>query len=171
MFETRGVCMLIQTFLTAGAIWVSLQMQGNPVIGWQNIPCCLEGGEGRFVYETQGKDLEEETSINPAKVCVFVRRHTVCFTRLQGPIWWADRVSSSPWPRSKWEAKGPVGLATTVDWRVQHSRPFAMRVSMWTTSDSLSSPITALEKSRRRRRRRYREQQKDWKEKGKMRKR
>lgn len=30
---------------------------------------------------------------------------------------------------------------------VQHSRPFAMRVSMWTTSDSLSSPITALERA------------------------
>lgn len=29
---------------------------------------------------------------------------------------------------------------------VQHSRPFAMRVSMWTTSDSLSSPNTALER-------------------------
>lgn len=29
-----------------------------------------------------------------------------------------------------------------------HSRPFAMSVSMWTTSDSLSSPTAALERVR-----------------------
>lgn len=60
----------------------------------------------RFVQETQGIDYREETSINQLKLSIFVRRHLFRFTRLQGPIWATERVSSSLWPRSKWEAKG-----------------------------------------------------------------
>lgn len=101
-------------FLTTGGLWVSLPMQENPVIGVTEYTMLFRREVLRFVYETQGIDYRGETSINPLKLSVFVRRHLLCFTRLQGPIWTAERVSSSPWPRSKWEARGPVGLATAM---------------------------------------------------------
>lgn len=79
------------------------------------IPPMFKRGKLRVQYETQGRDYGEETSISPLKLLVFVRKHLFWFTGLQGPIWATERVSSSPWPRCKWEARGPEGPATVAD--------------------------------------------------------
>lgn len=100
---------------TTGGLSASFPMHENPVIGVTEY-MLFRRGELRFAYETQGIDYSEETSINKLKLSIFVRRHLLCFTRLQGLIWTAERVSSSLWPHSKWEARGPVGLATVAEW-------------------------------------------------------
>lgn len=79
------------------------------------IPPMFKRGKLRVQYETRGRDYGEETSISPLKLLVFVRKHLFWFTGLQGPIWATERVSSSPWPRCKWEARGPEGPATVAD--------------------------------------------------------
>ncbi len=120
LFETRRVSMLIQTHILSPQeqIWVSFPTQENPIIGLTEYVnhAVFEVGAEVALWDA-GDRLRRKTSINPVKLSVFVRRHLFYFTRLQGPISAAERVSSSPWPRSKWEAKGPVGpAARVVDW-------------------------------------------------------
>lgn len=123
-------------------------MQKNPVIGVTEYTLLFRREVLRFVYETQGIDYRGETSINPLK-SPFLSGDTYCALldfRDQ-----SEQQNRSHLPRDLAlnERQGVLWVLLLRRTTVQHSRPFAMRVSMWTTSDSLSSPITALERGRR----------------------
>lgn len=56
VYETRGVGMLIQIQIFTPQQEYEHPMQENPVIGVTEYTVLFAGGEGMFVYETQGID-------------------------------------------------------------------------------------------------------------------
>lgn len=146
MCDTKRVCMPIQIHIFTGGIVVSSNT-GKPHNWCYRIYHTVQRRGVEVSLCDTGDRLRRRNINQPAKTLRFCRGDTNsasldCRDQSEQP-----NESHLPCDLALNERQEVLGVL--LQWRtaVLHSRPFALRVSMWTTSDSLSSPITALERA------------------------